>query len=91
MIASFSALGINSPSIALIFFVGSVLWSNVSKLSLLCPFMFVSYSVDLIVHLLQGGRGRVSGFEVILCCHIFQYICWNRLCVESVLFRVYVV
>ena len=37
------------------------------KLSPLLYFMFVRYSGDLIVHLLQGGRGRVSGSEVISC------------------------
>ena len=31
------------------------------KLSPLLSFMFVRYSGDFIVHLLQGGRGRVSG------------------------------
>ena len=54
-------------------------------------FTFVGYSGDLIVHLLQGGRGRVSGSEVISCSHLLQYICWNRLCVESVSSRRYVV
>ena len=29
-------------------------------------FMFVRYSGDLIVHVLKGGRGRVSGYEVII-------------------------
>ena len=32
--------------------------------------MFVCYSGDLIVHLWQGGRGRVSGSEVISCSHL---------------------
>ena len=60
---------------------------HIHKLS----FMFVRCSGDLIVHLLQGRRGRVSGSEVISCSHLFQYLCWNRLCVESVLSRGYVV
>ena len=55
------------------------------KLSPLLSFMFVRYSSDLIVHLLQGGRGRVSGSEVISCSHIFQYLCWNRLWCSMVL------
>ena len=51
MIASFSALGIDLPSIALIVlhsFVGSVLWSNVSTnrphLCLLCSFVILVIS-----------------------------------------------
>ena len=83
MIASFSAMGVDLRSIALIVlhsFVGSVLRSNVSTNCL----HFCLYSGDLIVHLLQGGRGRVSGSEVISCYHLFQYLCWNRLCIESV-------
>ena len=31
------------------------------KLSPLLSFMFVHFSGDLIVHILQGGRGTVSG------------------------------
>ena len=42
------------------------------KLSPLLSFMFVRYSGDLIVHLWQDGRGRVSGSEVISCSHLFQ-------------------
>ena len=57
MIASFSALGVNLPSITLI-----VLHS----LSPLLCFKFVCYSGNLIVHLLQGGRGRVSGGHLVL-------------------------
>ena len=52
----------------------------------LLSFMLVHYSGDFIVHLLQGGRGRVSGYEIISCSHIFQY-----LCVKTVSFRGYVV
>ena len=47
--------------------------------------MFVRYFGDLIVHLWQGRRGRVSGSEVISCSHLFQYICWNRLCVDGLI------
>ena len=35
-------------------------------------FMFVRYSGDLIVYLLQDGRGGVSGSEVISCALIFR-------------------
>ena len=61
------------------------------KLSPLLSFMFVRYSGDLIIHRLQGGRGRVSRFEVSSSSHLFQYLCWNSLCVESVSSRGYVV
>ena len=61
------------------------------KLSPVLSFMFVHYSGDIIVQLWQGGRGRVSGSEVISCSHLFQYQCWNQLCVESVSSRGYVV
>ena len=30
-------------------------------------------SGDLVVHLLQGGRGGNSGYEVVSCSHPFQY------------------
>ena len=63
---------------------------HLNKLSPILSFMVVRYSGDLIV-IFQDGRGRVSGSEVILCFHLFQYLCWNRLCVESVLCRGYVV
>ena len=49
---------------------------------LLCS--FVHYSGDIIIHLLQDGRGRVSGSEVISCSHLFEYLCCNRVCVELV-------
>ena len=54
------------------------------KLSPIVSVMFVRYSGDLIVHLWQCGRGRVSGSDVISCSHLLQYFCWIRLCVESV-------
>ena len=76
MIASFSALGVDLPYIALIVlhrFAGSVLWYNLSTFVL--SFMFVRYSGDLIVYLLQGERGRVSGSEVISYYNLFQYLC----------------
>ena len=50
-----------------------------------------SGSVDLIVHLSQGGRGWISWSENISCSHIFQYLCWIRLCIDSVSSRGYVV
>ena len=54
------------------------------KLSLLLSSVFVRYSGNRIVHLWQGGQGRASGSEIISCSHLFQYLCWNRLCVDSV-------
>ena len=62
-----------------------------SKLPPLLSFMFVRYSGDLIVHLLQGGKGRFSGSDVISCSHLFQYLSCNWLCVESVSSSGYVV
>ena len=47
------------------------------KLSPFLSFMFVRYSDNLIVHLWQGGRGRVSGSEIITGSHLLQYLCWN--------------
>ena len=46
--------------------------------------MFVCCSGDLVVHLLQGGRGGISGSEVVTCSHPFQYFSWNRLCINTV-------
>ena len=63
MIASFSALGVDLPSIALIVlhsFVKSVLWSKSPQtVSTFVLCTFVRYSGDLIVHPLQGGRGSL--------------------------------
>ena len=39
--------------------------------------MLVCSSSDLVVHLLQGGRGWISRSEVVSCSHVFQYFCWN--------------
>ena len=39
--------------------------------------MFVCSSGDLVVHLLQGGRGWISRSEVVSCSHLFQYFRWN--------------
>ena len=46
--------------------------------------MFVCCSGDLSVHLLQGGRGGISGSEVVSCSHPFQYFRWHRLCINTV-------
>ena len=89
VMASFSALGNDFPSIALIVLhslEGSVLWSSVStnclhELSTNCLHelspcvspMFVCCSGDLGIHLLQGGRDGISGSEVVSCSHPFQY------------------
>ena len=77
MITSFSALGIDLPYIALIVlhrFVGSVLWSNVSTNSprYIYIYMLVRCSGDPICY----REGEVSGSEVILFYHFFQYLCW---------------
>ena len=40
--------------------------------------VFICSSGDLVVHLLQGGRGEISGSEVVSCFHPFQYFRWNR-------------
>ena len=61
------------------------------ELSPLLSFMFVRCSGDLIVHLWQGGRGWISWSGIISCSLLFQYLCWNRLCVDSVSSRGYVV
>ena len=67
MIASFSALGVDLPYIALIVLHSFVVFmiQHLHKLYPLLSFMFVRYSGDLIVHLWQGGRARVSGSEVL--------------------------
>ena len=90
MIALFSALGVDLPSIALIG-LHSLYDLSCDPTSPLLSFMFVRYSGNLIVHLWQGGRGRVSGSEIISYSHLFQYLCWNRLCIDSVSSRGYVV
>ena len=70
MIASFSALGVDTVyclDSSTQFCRVCLMVQRLHKLSPLWSFMFVRYSGDLIVHLLQGGRGRVSASEVILC------------------------
>ena len=65
--ASFSAFGGDFLSIALIVFhclEGSVLLSGVSTNCLHFFPMIVCCSGDHVVHLLQGGRGGISGSEV---------------------------
>ena len=93
MIASFSALGVDLPSIALIVLhIFASVCLMVHRLHKFFPrlsFMLVCYSGDLIFHLLQGGR--VSGSDVISYFHLFQYLYCNLLCVESVSSREYVV
>ena len=46
--------------------------------------MFVCSSGDLVVHLLQGGRGWISRSEVISCSHLFQYFRWNWFRINTV-------
>ena len=79
MMALFSAFGDDLPSIALIV---------PPQFGRVCP--VVQCSCDLVVHLLQGGRGGISGSEVVLCSQPFQYFRWNRLCINTVSSRVYV-
>ena len=62
LVASFLILGVDLPFIVLI-----VLHSFVCSARLL---FWRS-------HLLQGGRCRVSGSEIISCSHLFQYLCWK--------------
>ena len=82
VMASFSALGGDLPSIAFIIIVlhsleGSVLWSNVSTNFPCVSPVFICSSGDLVVHLLKGGRGGISGSEVVSFSHHFQYFRWN--------------
>ena len=56
--------------------VGCVVWN-------LCS------SGDLVVHLLQGGRGGISGSEVVSCYHPFQYFRWNWFRINKVSSREY--
>ena len=48
------------------------------ELSPCVSLMFVCCFGDLVVHLLQGGRGGISGAEVVSCSHHFQYFRWKR-------------
>ena len=75
--ASFSAFGGDLPYITLIVLhslEGSVLCLH--ELSPCVSLMFLC-SGDLVVHLLQGGRGVITGSEIVSCCHLFQYFLWN--------------
>ena len=85
MMASFSAFGGNLPSIALIFWNGlSCVTVSPRTVSMFFSPIFVCCSGDLGVHLLLGGRGGISGFEVIWCSQPFQYFRWDRLCINTV-------
>ena len=46
--------------------------------------VFVCSSGDLVVHLLQGGRGWISRSEVVSCSHLFQYFRWNWFRINTV-------
>ena len=52
--------------------------------------MLVCCSGDLVVHLLQGGRGGISRPEDISCFHAFQYFCWGRFCITTLSSRGYI-
>ena len=85
MMALFSAFGGDLPSITLIvvyILEGSVLWFSFSP-------MFVCCSGVLVVHQLQGGRGGISRSEVLSYSHPFQYFRWDRLCINTVSSRGY--
>ena len=51
--------------------------------------MFVCCLGYVVVHLFQGGRGVISGSEVISCSHLFEYFRWDRLCINTVPSRGY--
>ena len=51
--------------------------------------VFICSSDDLVVHLLQGGRGGISGSEVVSCSHPFQYFRLNWLRINTVSSRGY--
>ena len=93
VMASFSAFGGDLPFIAFIVLhslEGSVLWSSVSTNCLhVFSSMFVCSSGDLVVHLLQGGRGWISISEVVSCSHLFQYFRWNWFRINTVSSRGY--
>ena len=73
--------------------VGCVVWSQfdmvcpvVQSLHELSPFVspMCVCSGDIVVHLLQSGRGGISGSDVVSCSHPFQHFRWNRLCINTV-------
>ena len=80
--ASFSAFGGDLLYIALIV---------LHELSPCLSPMFIWCFGDLVVYLFQGRRGRISRSEIISCSHLFQYIWWDWLCIETVSSRVYMV
>ena len=74
--ASFSVFGVDLPSIALIVLHSvegscSVIQCLHELTPCLSP-MFICCSGDLVLHLLQGGRGGISGSEVVSSFPIFR-------------------
>ena len=61
------------------------------KLSLCLSLMFICCSGDLVIHLLEDGRGGISRYEVISCSHLFQYFRWDWLCIKMGSSRGYMV
>ena len=53
--------------------------------------IFVCSSRDLVVHLLQGGRGEISRSKVISGSQLFQYFRWDRLNINNVSSKGYIV
>ena len=46
--------------------------------------VFICSSGNLVVHLLQGGLGGISGSDVVSCSHPFHYFCWNWFRINTV-------
>ena len=93
MMASFSVFGCDLPSIAFIVLHsldGSVLCSSVS-INCLNVFLRCSFVVLVISSFIccrAGGRGGISGSQSFSCCHPFQYFCWDRFCINTVVYVV---
>ena len=95
MMASFSVLGGDIPPFALIVLhnlVGSDLWSSVStnylNVCLRCSFVVLVISSFICCRV--GEVGSLD-LRVILCSHLFQYLRWDWLCIETVSTRGYMV
>ena len=78
VIVSFSASRFALPSILL------MVHHSLSTSPNLLHFVCVDAVLDVIILSLQLRRDWISFTEVISSCHHIQYLCWNRLLVESV-------
>ena len=90
VMASFSAFGVDLPSIdfSTVLYALSYVPTSPQTVS---TFLNISRcSSDLIVHLLHGGGGRVSGSDVILCSHNLPFLCRaplrEKLCMKKKLY-----